>query len=71
MSHLKIIENTDPEAAISVYDEAATVYWKLLKANPELTKRTSFHQLRCIFDTCVVPAIQEVRRLDREGRDIS
>jgi len=71
MSEFKIIENTDPDAAISVYDEAATVYWKLLKSNPELTKRTSFHQLRCIFDTCIIPAIDKVRQLDREGRNIS
>lgn len=69
MSKLEIIENNDPNTAISVYDEAGTIYWKALRDNPELMKRTSIHQLRGIFDTCVVPAIEEVRRLDRQGRD--
>ena len=65
-----IIKNTDPNRAINVIGEAAGIYWEKLKDDVALTKRTSIHQLRMIFETCVEPAIQEVRRLDREGRNL-
>lgn len=54
--------------AISVKDEAAVIYWDMIKTLPIVIKRLSIHDIKTIFDCAVIPAIDEVRHLDREGR---
>jgi len=53
------------EMAKSVYEEAAKVYWSILQSG-DLNTKCSAHQLKTIFNGAVIPAIKEVRRLDRE-----
>ena len=66
MSKLLIIERADNDtSAISVYDEAATVFWQSIRDNKGLCGKMSIHQLRELFDKAVIPAIKEVRKLDR------
>ena len=55
----------NPNTAVSVIDEAASIYWENIKKNPEVLKRLSIHNIKQIFDDCVIPAIKKVRELDR------
>ena len=57
--------------AISVKDEATRIYWDEIKKLPEVMQRLSAHNIKQIFDTAVVPAIDEVRRLDRDEPKIA
>ena len=52
--------------AISIIDEAANIYWEKIKDLPVVVKRLSIHDIRQIFSVAVTPAIDEVRRLDRQ-----
>lgn len=57
------------EEAISVIDSAADIYWENIKALPKVAERVSIVDVMNIFDKAVIPAINEVRRLDRESRN--
>lgn len=60
--------NTE-SVARSVFDEAANVYYPLVKDLPKSTKaKLSFFDLRAIFSVMVEPAIEKVRQLDRGYR---
>lgn len=58
------------EVAINVKDEAADTFYNHWSELPkEVKSRVSLHMLENIFKKMVVPAIDRVRALDREGRD--
>jgi hypothetical protein len=58
--------------AISVIDEAANVYYAKIGAGIKgkmiNVSGVSMHDLRCLFEQAVVPAIEKARGLDRRGR---
>ncbi len=58
--------NHEEKSAISVIDEAANKYYQSFGDMPEsIRKKISYEMLHNIFKHMVAPAIDEVRRLDR------
>jgi len=57
------------DKAIDIIAEASGIYWDKIKDVPHALKRLSIEDIRHIFDRAVIPAIQEVRRLDREHKN--